>query len=165
MKKLIVLIMAFALVCSAALAEAGMANPWAETTADGLMEKLGLQFGVPEGATDVRYRMMEAEKLAEMTFTWDDMEYTARIKPAAAFEDISGLYYSWENVEEDDSVGGCPTWEARAEDGDRIVDLCLWYDAAPGLMYSLNTSGPDHLDGFDILAAAQQVYVPVQGDA
>ena len=35
------------------------------------------------------------------------------------------------------------------------------YDDLTGLMYSLYTSGAD-LDGFDILAAAEQVYVPMQ---
>lgn len=168
MKKMIAAVLAAmlalgGLACAETLV--GIPNPWVDTTADGLTEALGLRFGVPEGAENVVYRMLESDSLAEMTFTWEGMDYCARIKPAAEFEDISGLYYEWENVQEDFTVGSCAAWEARARDGETTVDLCLWYDAAPGLMYSICTSADNDLDGFDLLAAAEQVYLPVQGDA
>ena len=80
---MIVLCAAFDVNVKAVSAQStGIANPWVETDADGLMQTLGLQFDVPEGAEDVGYRMNESEKLAEMRFTLYDMPFTARIKPA-----------------------------------------------------------------------------------
>ena len=142
----------------------GMPNPWISVSAEELTDTLGLAFSVPEGAENIAYRILEAEQMAEMTFSLDGMDYTARIKPAAEFEDISGMYFDWETPNEDSTVAGIPAWEARANDGDTTLDLCMWFDAAPGLMYSLST-GADDLDGFDIIAIAEQVYLPMQGDA
>ena len=45
-----------------------------------------------------------------------------------------------------------------------FVELCLWYDQAPGLMYSLSVSTTE-LDGLDLVAVAEVVYSPMQGDA
>lgn len=53
MKRLAALALILALLCPAALAAVGMANPWTETTAEALMQALGVQFGVPEGAEDI----------------------------------------------------------------------------------------------------------------
>ena len=168
MKKLIPIILAILMLCCAALAEApvtGVPNPWTETTAEGLIEALGLEFNVPEGAENVAFRMLKDETLAEMEFDLDGMTYTARIQPAVEWTDISGMYYEWENTLDDITIGGRPAWEGRAADGDDTADLCLWFDIVPGLMYSLGTVGEGDLDGFDITAIAEQIYVPVQGDA
>ena len=40
----------------------------------------------------------------------------------------------------------------------------MWYDAAPGLMYSLSVGTTDP-DGLDLTAVAEQVYVPMQGES
>lgn len=144
---------------------AGISNPWTDTTADGLMEALGLEFTVPEGAENVCFRMLKDESLAEMDFDLDGMTYTARIQPDAEWTDISGMYYEWENTQEDITIGGRPAWEGRATDGEDTADLCLWFDAVPGLMYSLGTVGEGDLDGFDLTAIAEQIFTPVQGDA
>ena len=143
----------------------GMSNPWTETSAEGLMEALGLGFTVPEGAENVSYYMLEEEDLAEMEFDLDGMTYTARIRPAAEWTDISGMYYEWDNTMEDFTIGHCPAWEGRAVAGEGTADLCLWFDIVPGLMYSLSTVSEDDLDGFDLTAIAAQVYAPVQGDS
>jgi hypothetical protein len=42
--------------------------------------------------------------------------------------------------------------------------VTLWYDAAPGLMYSLSAVGND-LNGLDLPVLADQIYIPVQGNA
>lgn len=139
----------------------GMINPWVGTDAEGFMEALGMTVAIPEGAENVAYRLMG--DLGEAQFTLDGMDYTARIKPAADFEDISGMYYEWES-DESVTIGGCEGTEARVRDGDTTVDVCLWFDAAPGIMYSLSTKGAD-LDGFDLTAVAEMIYAPVQGDA
>ena len=87
------------------------------------------------------------------------MDYTARVAPAEDFEDISGLYIDWDQQDEC-NVGRCAATCYRGRNGDNAVDLCLWYDEATGLMYSVSTEFYD-LDGFDILAAAEEVYVPM----
>ena len=169
MKKLIAIVLtAMMLLTFSVLAETpveGMPNPWLDTTAEGLMEALGVEFKVPEGAENVVFRMLKEESLAEMDFDLDGMEYTARIQPAVEWTDISGMYYEWENTLEDFTIGSCPAWEGRAADGEATADLCLWFDVVPGLMYSLGTVGEGDLDGFDLTAIAEQVYAPVQGDA
>lgn len=166
MKKMIAMLLAalmgLALPCGA-LAQSGLANPWTQTTSEGFVETLGLELAVPEGAEDVAYRVLEAEQMGEMTFTLNGMDYVARVKPAVEFEDISGLCYAFEAPLEDTSVAGLRTWEARAEDGEETVDLALWFDVTPGVMYALSTRGAD-LDGFDLIAVARWVYLPVQGD-
>lgn len=162
MKKILaILLSAFmALTCAAAAEQemASLANPWTDATPGEIRDALGATFGVPEGARDVIYRMLPETRMAEMDFTWDDMEYTARMQPSEAFEDISGLYYEWGHVDETGAVCGIPAWEARATDDEGTVDLCLWYDAKPGLMYAVSARSADDMDGFDIFAAAEAVY-------
>ena len=161
MKKLVSILMALmVLLCGTALAEAGLANPWSQTTAQGLMDALGLQLGLPDGATNVAWQMMEAEQMGQVTFTWQGEDYTARIAPADVFEDISGLYYEWE-AEDKCEVGRCKGVVRRAHDGENTVDVCLWYDDPTGLMYAVSVIGAD-LDGFDITAAANILYIPMQ---
>ena len=52
--------------------------------------------------------------------------------------------------------------EELNEEDDAMVTL--WYDAAPGLMYSLSAAGND-LNGLDLTVLADQIYIPVQGNA
>ena len=145
----------------------GLANPWEEMTEEELTQTAGVTFGVPDGAENVVYRWLESETLAEMQFTLDGDEYCARIKPAALeagqLENISGMYYAWEN-EESVAIGSCEGTIGQYMTGsEEWVELCQWYDAAPGLMYSLSVYSTD-LDGLDLAAIAQTVYVPMQGD-
>lgn len=165
MKKLMVFLMILALLCPAGGAEGavGMANPWRETTQEELLETLGVTFGVPEGAEDVVYRVLESEGVAEMQFAWQGTEYIARIRSAEAFEDISGFFYDWNSVEECE-ISWCAGQLLRADTDAGSVWLCLWYDAAPGLMYSLGTNGAVKAQP-DPLALAERVYLPAQGDA
>ena len=123
---------------------------------------------MPEGAENVVWRWLADENLAEMQFTLDGDEYCARVKPAALehgqVENISGIYYQWEN-EEDITVGGCNGTLGLAQTGSEDwVELCLWYDAAPQLMYSLSVYTTDP-DGLDLTAVAEMVFPPAQGDA
>ena len=141
---------------------AGLANPWTDTDYDGFKEMTGLDLLVPEGAKEVIFRVLKEENLGEMRFTLSGLSYTARIKPCAAFEDISGLYYTFEK-EEDCKVGWCEGKIKEAKDGKDTVKVCLWCDMAPGIMYSLSVQGPD-LAGADLPAVAALVYKPMQGD-
>ena len=144
-----------------------MPNPWEDLTAEQLTEATGLSFGVPEGAENVIYRYLRSENLAEMQFTWEDGDYCARIQPAALQDgelmNIAGMYFAWDH-EEEVTVRHCYGSIGLAQTGSEDwAELCLWYDAAPGLMYSLSVVTSD-LDGLDLVAMAEQVYVPVQGD-
>ena len=63
------------------------------------------------------------------------------------------------------TIGHCPGTIGQAKTGSEdYVELCLWYDLAPGLMYSLSVYTTD-LDGLDLIAVAEMVYKPMQGDA
>ncbi len=148
-------------------AGAGMANPWEDLTAEQLAETAGVCFGVPEGAENLVYRYLPAEELAEMQFTLGPDEYCARIRPAdlrdGELMNIADMYFAWEN-EEDITVGSCRGTIGQAQTGSTDwVELCLWYDLAPGLMYALSVYTTDP-DGLDLTAVAEQVYLPMQGN-
>lgn len=144
-----------------------LANPWKTVTAEQLEQLAGLPFGVPEGAENLVYRWMEKSSLAEMQFTLDGDEFCARVKPAALkageIENISGIYFFWDH-EEAVKVGYCEGTLSLAKAGSEDwVELCQWYDVAPGLMYSLSVYTTDP-DGLDLKAVAETVFVPAQGD-
>ena len=66
--------------------------------------------------------------------------------------------------EEEIKVAHCPGTLGLAQTGSEdFVEMCMWYDLVPGLMYSVTAQGMD-LDGFDIQAIAEQLYIPTQGD-
>ncbi len=143
--------------------EANMGNPWTETDHERFTKDLGLDLNVPEGAENVVFRENLTEQLGEMRFTLNGIDFNTRIKGAGSFEDISGMNYTWEHEEE-----GNAHWHQeklmQAKDGDNTVRVFLWHDVVPGIMYSLSCAAPD-LEGFDIIAVAQMVYKPMQGDA
>ena len=142
-------------------AKVGVPNPMVEVTKDELMEKLGLGFNVPEGAENVKYFIIDG-KMAEMQFVFNTVKINARILPTAEYEDISGMYYQWQNSEK--GKVGYSDADIKLYKGEtESAQIILWYDAAPGLMYSVSATGED-LDGFDIEAIAQQTYVQTQGD-
>jgi hypothetical protein len=104
-----------------------------------------------------------------MEFTLDGMAYTARTAysgVADSIEDISGMYYEWEYVE-DTTVGSLDGMVAvimQAADGDNTVEVVNWLDIAPGIVYSLSTVQPD-VNGLDLTGIAEQIYIPMQGEA
>ena len=163
MRRLICAIACLAALClCAGAAGLAAANPWVETTPDGLMQALGVEFGVPDGADVTALRMLSEQELAEMRFRWYDMDYVARIQPADAFTDISGLYVDWA-LQDDCPIQRCDGRVMRGSTDGKTVDLCLWYDARAGLMYAVSAAGDD-LDGFDITAAAEAIYIPATAE-
>ena len=162
MKRTIIALLC-AVVATGLLASAlAVANPWVESTSGDIAEAIGATFGVPEGAEDVAYSLMPSENLAEMRFTLDGMEYTARIKPSEEFDDISGMYYEWE-IEEPCVIAFMQGLVKRATEEGETIDLCLWHDAVMGLMYSLSdyTTEPN---AASLAEVAKAVYAPMQGD-
>ena len=173
MKKITILLIVlslFAILCSAcgqapqAEDNTGLPNPLKETDAEGIMQTLGLGFGVPEGAGEVSYYIINDET-AEMRFTIDTTRFKARIKPSAEFEDISGMYYDWTATIDTWKVQHCDarnmSYISETEDDAMVT---LWYDAAPGLMYSLSAVDND-LNGLDLQVLADQIFIPVQENA
>ena len=160
-RRIAALIAALIALCAfgAAVAEAGIANPWTDSDAAQVEAAVGVAFGVPEGAENVAYRLLAADSLAEMDFTWYGMDYCARIQPAADFTDISGLYMDRWDQTMDVAIGPWTAVEHRGAMDGVIWNLIQWYDADAGRMYSVLTSGED-LDGFDIAAAAEAIYAP-----
>ena len=139
----------------------GMVNPMVETDATGFLAQCGTELNVPQGAADVKYFVIN-QTIGQMTFQLDGVDCTARIKPAAEFEDISGMYCTWD-AEEDCTICGFDGRQMRGKTDGSAVDVCLWYDVVPGLMYSLTAQAKD-LSGFDPTAVAEQVYKPMQGN-
>ena len=68
-------------------------------------------------------------------------------------EDISGVYYDHWDAEERCRIDVCEGLARRVFDGDRTIDVCLWYDAEKGMTWSV-VAEADNLDGFDITAVA-----------
>jgi hypothetical protein len=176
MKKILAIVLTgIAMLCAAALAEGtgDIANPWTEV-ADmaAFTEATGIELAVPENAENVVLRVMNPEDgavIGEMEFTLDGMAYTARTAysgVADSIEDISGMYYEWEYVE-DTTVGSLDGMVAvimQAADGDNTVEVVNWLDIAPGIVYSLSTVQPD-VNGLDLTGIAEQIYIPMQGEA
>ena len=163
-KWMIVLLIAALAMSLWAVVLAEEAEIWANVSAEEVEDAVGVGLGVPDGAESVCYSLLADENLAEVSFTWYDLEYVARVKPAEAFEDLSGLDIDrWDQTVEFD-ISGCPCTDSRVRTGDEVLELCQWYDAENGLMYCIFTSDVD-LDGFDITAAASAVYAPALATA
>ena len=164
MKKTLILIFMIMLVsCSgkksavnaAANKTAGLPNPVQESTAEDIAKKLNVKFAVPDDAKNIRYSII-AGKLAQMDFIWNEAECTARIKPDAESEDISGFYYNWPNetpctVREN---AGIAKWQIT-EVGE-VVGICLWQNKASNLTYSVSMK--KNADSEKLIALANDIY-------
>lgn len=141
----------------------GMPNPIRESTAEDILNTLGVTFAVPEGAENVQYSVI-GDSLAQMDFVWNNAECTARAEPSGetSLKDISGFYYNWKNSAEL-KVGYN---EAKAnwtkDENGNSVGICIWWDAAPGIMYSVSMKSNANAENLKKLANA--VYVQMQGN-
>lgn len=141
---------------------AGIANPWITGTQTEIETGTGLTLAVPKTAENVSFAMLEGEKMEQMTFEIEGVSYCARAK-AGENEDISGMYYDWEQ-EENSMVAYCDAVIKTAFVGDEKAEVCIWYDMVPGVAYSLSTLCNKD-ENSDIRAVAEQVFVSLQGDA
>lgn len=133
-------------------------------TAYSIMQTLGYDVDVaPEGASDVVYSAEPRDGLAvaSCAFTLDGVRWTysmaATSQVELPFQDISGLPdYA---VTEDAKILWCPAVISYDESG---AGKITWFDAAPGLVYSLsadNSAGRDAL-----LDMANRLFTPAQGE-
>ena len=158
MKKIIAAAILLAMLLTGAAS--ALANPWTETTAEGMMERLGLCFDLPQSAQNVTLHMLEAEGLAHAQFSLCGTDYAMRMQATGWPEDISGAYYEWNSVEACE-VNGREGSVMYAADGNTTVSLCIWTDMAPGISYSLLARAPEKVN---VHAMAQLLFVPVQGE-
>ncbi len=143
-----------------------IANPWTESDAEGVAEATGFSMIPPDGAENVVYSYMEEGKLAQMSYDLDDATWVYRMQMADELTDISGIYMDWTGDE--GTVSGLEAiYYGQCDLNDQTVDdiqLVNWYDAVSGVTYSLSAKGAS-LDGMDIQVYAENLYVPLQGDA
>ena len=149
----------------------GMANPWVEITEEDAKKLCVRLFKAPEGAKveawlkcdDLGDPANGINPLIQLSFQYDDMEFTARAQQGASEDtDISGIYADWAVGPEDSTLanwgGGNMKGKAyRSVDESGYIDLIEWYDVEIGIKYSLSVSAED-LDGFDIQGVAEQMY-------
>ena len=141
----------------------GMPNPVRESTAQDILETVGVRFAIPDGAENVRYSVIGGS-LAQVDFSWNGNECTARAEPSGetSLKDISGFYYDWKNSAEV-KVGYNNAKANWTKDGNgNSVGICIWWDAAPGIMYSASMRNGAGKESLAELANA--VYVPMQGE-
>ena len=151
---------------SAQIANPWIANPWTQSDRQGVADATGFEMTPPEGAENVAYSYTEADSLAQMTYELNSDKWTYRMQEADELTDISGMYYTWD-AEEKGEVSGREaiyySYGGLDNAGDDI-QVVNWYDAVTGVTYSLSTVGSD-LNGMDIQAHAESLYVPLQGEA
>ena len=144
-----------------------LANPWTESDEQGVAEATGFVMTAPEGASEVVYSYMREDGLAQMSYTLEGAQWNYRMEMADELTDISGMSYQWDS-ELDGEVSGLPAkyygYAESAEENARMVQVVNWYDAVPGIAYSLSAAGTD-LNGMDIQVFAESLYQPAQSEA
>ena len=159
----LLLLLPLLLFCGCRKKQVEMPNPIVESSSEEILQKLGITFGIPKDAENIYYSIIAGE-LAQMDFTWQEAECTARIKASTTteLEDISGYYFEWDK--EVELPVGYNSAKARwSVIDDQTVGICIWQDIVPGLTYSVSMKQNATLENLFILANA--VYIPVQGDS
>jgi len=159
----LLLLLPLLLFCGCRKREVEMPNPIVESSFEEIQEKLGITFGIPKDAENIYYSIIAGE-LAQMDFTWQEAECTARIKASTTteLEDISGYYFEWDK--EVELPVGYNSAKARWFESDgEITGIVIWQDIVPGLTYSVSMKQNATLENLFILANA--VYIPAQGDS
>jgi hypothetical protein len=164
MKKILASLLSLLMILSfgACAAENGetLPNPITDSTAEEILETLGIEFSLPEGASDAAYSIIGVEgenPIAQVKFTLDGKEINCRIQPAEELYDNTGMYYEWENTEENAAVGTCPATLRWNEDAEGI---CFWYDEAAGLLYSVSVT--EGASAEYLTKLAEMLYLPLQ---
>ena len=161
MKKLLAIILVAVMLVCPAFAE-GTISEFTPSSEEEILQTLGLRFGQTDEMSEISYQTVGT--LAQMRFTLDDVSYTARIQPTNEFQDISEFSFSAWAIADECMIGWCEAQAMMTQQDGEIFALCLWYDAAPGLMYSVSARAED-LKGLDIQKAAESVFAPLQDEA
>lgn len=130
-------------------------NPMKNSNPQEIIETIGVRFIEPKDVSEIKYFII-SNQIAQMNFIKDDISFTARIKPTNQFEDISGMYYDWTN-EQDCEIAWCSGKIYFMNDGENNnPGICIWYDIAPGLMYSISMD--DKSNPEILLNLANEIY-------
>lgn len=127
----------------------GIGNPWSECSNEDIRGHLGQAFTINDDYRNVTIRWNDVIGMAEMLYSYGDLDLNARMQAAAEFNDISGLYIEWDTVEDitvslgDKTVPGTLS-TAKTEEG--IQQLMLCFSKDDGLMFSLSANGMLPLD-------------------
>jgi len=133
-------------------------------TADQIMDTLGYDMDVaPKGSKDVKYSITDMGKahynnMAETVFTINGIHCSYRTLGTDKMENITAIEKEWKCRAEAE-IGWCSAklyWD-EGKDG-----YILWYDAAPGLLYSLYIDSSASQD--KLISMAKELYKPAQGD-
>ena len=136
------------------------------STAGDILNTLGYNLDVaPDGAKELVFRKLTQDGLSvgETTFILDGVLYAYRVAATNVIEehfaDISGMEKNFPE-ETTAEIGWCSARVSFNADGSGKV---VWFDAAPGLLYSLymETGASEEA----LLAMANRLYDPAQGDA
>lgn len=141
----------------------GLANPVKESSKEDILTTTGLTFNVPEDAKNVRYSIISGS-LAQADFLWNDAECTVRAKLSSELElkDISGFYYDWQKSSVVKVGYNNATLKLyNSEEG--TLGICIWWDAVPGIMYSVSMKQNATEKSLENLA--NLVYVQMQGNS
>lgn len=148
-------------------------NPWVDayTEKNLVYNATGLNIYAPTDATNVHYSFLNTGDMAQVTYTYDNHDWTFRMQKTDVLTDISGLYYEWAYVDEvqvSGKDGMAYAYVDGADDSGMIddiygVQLINWYDAELGITYSLSTEGKD-LNGMDIQVIAENLYALANED-
>ena len=160
MKKLLAGILVAVLLICPAFAEKATSGP-TPSSAEEILQTLGVRFGYTDEMDAIAYQTIGP--VAQMSFVMDGVSYTARIQPTNEFENIAEFEFDPWPISDDCMIGWCEAKAMMAQSDGKIYALCLWYDAAPGLMYSVSACADD-LKGLDIQRAAEAVFAPLQSD-
>lgn len=142
-----------------------IANPWVDSDKEGVITATNVELDVPEDAENVEYSYLTTENLGQVTFSRGNENWIYRAMMSDTFEDISGMYYTWDN-EEEVEVSGRQAVLYDYNSDQEVVWMINWYDAVPGIMYSLSVTATDSedLDGLDMQGMAESLFVPMQDE-
>lgn len=118
---------------------AGIANPWTEAKSEDEIEaKIGVEMSdPPDGATNISYSYLEAEKLGQVRFTWNGDEYNYRVQKNTEPQDIAGVYVEFTNRK--DITIGDDGQMAVLQYNDGQDAVVSWYNAKDGENVSISS--------------------------
>ena len=127
----------------------GMSNPVKEVSYEYIQDNLNLSFSYPSEAVEIHYSVI-SDNLAQMSFVWNGCDCLARKKYCNNYEDISGLYYSWEKEASEKINGHDIKVRYLTIENGNVIANAVWYDSKKALMTSFYMNipgiGPGDID-------------------
>ena len=110
----------------------GLPNPVRSSSPEEIAARFGVEMKAPDGAEELSWVVIEGDMpLAQLGFSLGGIAYNYRVAKAEAYEDISGMYYEWQEVSAEEGGGSIRLISGEAGVYDR-------FDAEEGVVYSLS---------------------------